>query len=186
MKAPAEITTARLVLRRPVASDAEEIFKRYASDASVCRYLAWPIHTTVADTRAFLEFSDQAWEQWPAGPYLIFSKDTRTLLGSTGLSFETLGRASIGCVLARDSWDKGFATEATRAMKHVAAQVGADELFACCHPDHQPSRRVLEKCGFAEQRSLHRKCEFPNLTPGKILDAVCYVWTAKLEQGKRH
>ena len=183
MKAPAEITTARLVLRRPVASDAEEIFARYAGDASVGRYLAWPIHKTIDDTRAFLGFSDQEWARWPAGPYLIFSKDTRTLLGSTGFSFETDGRASTGYVLARDSWNKGFATEATQAMKQVAAQVGAGELFACCHPDHQPSRRVLEKCGFVEERSLQLKCEFPNLAPGKTLDAVCYVWTAKLEQG---
>jgi len=93
MKAPAEITTARLVLRRPVASDAEEIFARYAGDASVGRYLAWPIHKTIDDTRAFLDFSDQEWARWPAGPYLIFSKDTCTLLGSTGFSFETDGRA---------------------------------------------------------------------------------------------
>jgi len=44
MKGPERIETARLVLRRPTAADAEAIFNRYAGDSDVTRYLAWPRH----------------------------------------------------------------------------------------------------------------------------------------------
>ncbi|MFT5501379.1 MAG: RimJ/RimL family protein N-acetyltransferase [Woeseiaceae bacterium] len=78
----AEITTDRLLLRKPTVADASAIFDRYASDPVVCQYLAWPMHRTVDDTLAFLEFSDTEWAHWPAGPYLIFSKAGDALAGS--------------------------------------------------------------------------------------------------------
>ena len=90
----AEITTDRLLLRKPTAADAKAIFDRYASDPMVCHYLAWPMHRTVDDTLAFLEFSDAEWARWPAGPYLIFSKGGDVLYGSTGLAFESPTLAS--------------------------------------------------------------------------------------------
>ncbi len=69
MKAPARIETARLVLRRPTFSDAGPVFERYASDPHVTRFLGWPRHRSVVETEAFLQFSRQEWERWPAGPY---------------------------------------------------------------------------------------------------------------------
>jgi RimJ/RimL family protein N-acetyltransferase len=54
-----------------VSADAELIFRRYASDPEVTKFLGWPRHTSIEQTQAFLEFSDAEWEKWPAGPYLI-------------------------------------------------------------------------------------------------------------------
>jgi RimJ/RimL family protein N-acetyltransferase len=90
------IETERLVLRRPVASDAEAILGCYAGDPDVTRYLGWATHHTVDDTRAFLEFSDREWSRWPAGPYVVSSRATGELLGGTGLVFESPQRAVTG------------------------------------------------------------------------------------------
>lgn len=178
MKAPETIKTERLLLRKPVSADAEDIFKRYASDAEVTRYLAWPMHTSVDDTHAFLEFSDAEWERWPAGPYLICALSDGRLLGSTGLAFEVPLRATTGYVLAKDSWGQGFATEALLAMRALAADLGVERLYAMCYPEHQPSRRVLEKGGFEFEGTLRRFSEFPNLHPGVADDVVSYAWIA--------
>lgn len=179
--APPEIRTDRLLLRKPNEGDVGAIFERYASDDSVCRYLAWPVHKSVNDTRAFLEFSESEWQGWPAGPYLIFSLLNGSLIGSTGLKFETPRRASTGYVIAKDSWGNGFATEALTAMKVTAAEAGVHRLFAWCHPDHLRSRRVLEKCGFELEGLLRRYGEFPNLSPGIAMDVVSYSWLPELE-----
>jgi RimJ/RimL family protein N-acetyltransferase len=40
MKAPETLQTARLLIRRPVSTDAEAIFRRYASDPVVTCYLS--------------------------------------------------------------------------------------------------------------------------------------------------
>jgi RimJ/RimL family protein N-acetyltransferase len=77
--------TTRLVLRKPRLADAPAIFERYASDPEVTRFLSWPRHSTVADTRTFIEFSDAEWTRWPAGPYLVESRDG-VLLGGAGLA----------------------------------------------------------------------------------------------------
>ncbi len=156
--------SSRLLLRRPEVSDAEAIFQCYASDPEVTRYLAWPTHRSPADTRVFLAFSDAEWARWPAGPLLIFSDADGRLLGSTGLGFEALHRATTGYVLARDAWGQGYATEAAQVMVELASALGVSRLSATCHHAHLASRRVLEKAGFSSEGILTSHTVFPNLS----------------------
>jgi RimJ/RimL family protein N-acetyltransferase len=173
-KAPERIETARLILRRPRVQDAEEVFARYASDREVSRYLAWRLHESPATTRAFLEFSDAEWERWPAGPYLVESREDGRLLGGSGFAFETPYRASTGYVFARDAWGQGYATEALLAEVEVAWAMGVVRLYAVCHVDHVASTRVLEKARFRKEGVLQRYLEFPNLDAGGPADVWCY------------
>ncbi len=174
LQAPTSVTTERLLLRRPLPSDAAAIFTRYAADPEVTRYMAWPTHQTLADTQAFLAFSDEHWRQWPAGPYLVFAKDDGRLLGGAGFLFETSSRAMTGYVLARDSWGRGYATEALAAVVGVARSAGIRRLYALCHVAHDASTRVLEKCGFEREGTLRCYEEFPNLSPGEPSDVICH------------
>lgn len=168
------IETDRLILRPPRADDARGVFERYASDPRVTRYLGWPTHTSIADTDAFLAFCAAEWQRWPAGPFLIETRDTRTLLGSTGLGFDAPQQAATGYVLAHDAWGRGYATEALGAMRDLGARLGLTRLYALCHPEHRASARVLEKCGFALEGTLHARSAFPNLAPGVAADVLCY------------
>lgn len=174
MNAPERLETSRLVLRRPAAADAAAIFTRYAGDPDVTRFLGWPTHRSVADTEAFVAWSDSEWQRSPAGPYLIESRADGTLLGGTGLGFETPYRAVTGYVLAKDAWGRGFATETLQAMRDLARRLGVQRLYALCHPDHRASFRVLEKCGFTREGTLRRFAEFPNIQPGAPADMLCY------------
>lgn len=174
MKAPQRYGTRRLVLRRPRAEDAEAIFNRYANDPEVTRYLAWPRHRTIDDTRAFLGFSDAEWERHPCGPYLVESRDKGRLLGGSGLAFDSEDTASTGYVFAKDAWGYGYATETLRAVVRIARDLGVTRLYALCHVDHAPSWRVLEKCGFARVALLRGSDEFPNLGPGIPRDVLRY------------
>ena len=174
-KAPARYETARLVLRRPEAADAEAIFTRYAGDPEVTKYLGWPRHRSLDDTREFLAFSDAEWARWPAGPYLIESRATGALVGGTGLGFESATEASTGYVFARDAWGVGYATEALQAMVELSRRLGVRRLYALCHPEHRASWRVLVKAGFSREGTLSRHTAFPNLKPGVLADVLCYV-----------
>jgi len=177
MKGPERFETERLILRKPVAADAGEVFARYASDSEVTRYMGWPRHFSIEDTKAFLSFSDAEWIRWPAGPYLIESRPDKKLVGSTGFGFETPAKAATGYVLAREEWGKGYATEALAAMVRAAAEIGIRELYALCHPEHLASIRVLEKCGFRLKERLEKFASFPNLHPGQRGDCLYYVRT---------
>lgn len=161
--APEHIETARLILRRPLREDADAIFRRYANDPESTRYLAWPRHRTLQDTLQFLAFSDAEWDHSPGGPYLIELRESRQVIGSTGIAFETEYRASTGYVLARDLWGRGFASEALLGIVGVCTAVGLARLHAMCHVEHAASCRVLEKCGFQREGILRRHTAFPNL-----------------------
>jgi ribosomal-protein-alanine N-acetyltransferase len=176
-KAPARIETPRLVIRRPLAADAEAMFTRYAGDPEVTRYLGWPRHRAVSDTRDFLAFSDAEWTRWPAGPYMIESRTSSELLGGTGLGFDTPYEASTGYVLARDAWGHGYATEALQAMVELARALRVRRLYALCHPEHQASQHVLQKGGLVREAMLYRYAAFPNLKPGMLSDVLCYART---------
>lgn len=173
-KAPERFETGRLVLRRPTAGDAAAIFARYAGDPEVTRYMSFPRHVSIDQTRAFLDFSDDEWRRWPAGPYLIEHRADGRLLGGTGLGFDTPWCASTGYLLARDAWRQGIATEALAAMVVVARQAGVVRLYAMCHLDHAASRRVLEKGGFVHEGVVPKATTFPNLAASGPQDAHCY------------
>ena len=168
------IETDRLILRPPQPDDARAVFERYASDPRVTRYLGWPTHRNLDDTRGFLSFSAAEWQRWPAGPFLIEARDTHALLGSTGLGFDAPDNAATGYVLAHDAWGHGYASEALAAMRDLAGRLAVRRLYALCHPDHRASARVLEKCGFTLEQTLRAHAEFPNLAPGVVSDVCCY------------
>jgi ribosomal-protein-alanine N-acetyltransferase len=140
----------------------------------VTRFLGWPTHRTLTDTEEFLTFCAAEWERWPAGPLLIESRADGTVLGSTGLGFESAQQAATGYVLAHDAWGFGYATEALTAMRDRAAELGLERLYALCHPEHRASARVLEKCGFLCEGTLREYTVFPNLAPASPADVLCY------------
>jgi RimJ/RimL family protein N-acetyltransferase len=174
MDLPRELHTARLQLRRPERGDAPRIFERFAADAEVTRYLSWPRHRSVADTREFLEASEREWEAHGTGPYLIFTRDA-LLAGATGVHLETPYRASTGYALARDAWGRGYATESTRAIVALTWTIPRlARLYALCHPENEASVRVLEKCGFAREGRLRKFLVFPNLRAQDPCDVLIY------------
>jgi RimJ/RimL family protein N-acetyltransferase len=178
MQAPEHIDTSRLILRRPRAGDVEPIFSRYAGDPDVTRWLGWPRHESLDHTRMFLAFSDAEWTRWPAGPYLVESRDNGQLLGSTGFGFETPERAATGYVFAKDAWGKGYATESLLAIVRIACDLSMTRLHACCHVANPASWRVLEKCGFVREGDIS-PLTFPNLAPDESRDAVHYALALK-------
>jgi len=173
MRAPEHISSARLTLRRPVHTDAQAIYQAYAGDASVTRMLAWPCHTSIDDTVAFIDWSDSEWATRSVGPYVILDQ-SGAVIGSTGLDVEAPHRAATGYVLARQAWGHGYATEATHTMAVLADELGISRLYALCHPENRASTNVLRKTGFMREGLLRRHTVFPNLHPAAPHDVECW------------
>ena len=157
-----QITTARLRLRKPTTADLQSIFEQYASDPVVTRYLSWPTHKTIADTEAFLEFSDAQWNSNAVGPFLIETLNNGQLVGSTGLELDTPYRASTGYLFSQAVWGQGYASEALAAMIDLAGQLDVHRIEAITHVDHHASGHVLIKGGFHQEGVLREHTVFPN------------------------
>ncbi len=173
------LLTPRISLRPPRDRDAQSIFECYASDPKVTRFVHWPRHSSIGDTRAFLNFSSAEWVKWPAGPLLMESLEDGRLLGSTGLNFECSDVASTGYVLAQREWGVGLASEALRAMVALADSLKVRRLYAHCHARHAASIRVLERGGFEFDALLEKHSVFPNLDDAAPQDVHRYVHSSR-------
>ena len=63
------IETERLVLRRFAIGDAEAMYRNWASDPEVTKYLTWPAHTGVEMSKAVLKewttaYANHSYYQW--------------------------------------------------------------------------------------------------------------------------
>ena len=118
-----------MLLRTPRLDDAEAVFKAYASDVEVTRFLPWSAHGSVEDTRAYLQQRiDGAGEATHA--YWALTSDGG-VLGIIGLRFEG-SEAEIGFVVARPLWNRGYATEALQAVLEVARETGRFQRVLTC------------------------------------------------------
>lgn len=162
---PEEILTDRLRLRGPVVTDTATIFRAYAQDPVVCRYMIWVPHESEAITRSFIAACIDAWKGGNRMPYVITPRGSNDAIGM--LEARVQGTAvDIGCVLARSHWGRGLMPEAIRAL--ASASLSHPHIFrvqATCDVENVASRRALEKSGFIREGRLERYTVHPNLSP---------------------
>lgn len=77
------------------------------------------------------------------------------LIGCAGLAEED-GETVIGYWIARQHWNKGYATEAVRAVLRLAPTLGHCRIVARHFIDNAASARVLAKTGFCPTGEIRR------------------------------
>lgn len=138
--------TTRLMLRPGWAEDAPELARAIA-DERIVRNLStapWPFE--LRDAEAFL-----AQPRDPLLPSLLIFERTEAaprLVGACGLGRRASGSVEMGYWIARQNWNRGFATEAGQALIEIARALGLGRLEASHFLDNPASGRVLEKLGF--------------------------------------
>lgn len=162
MRPPAEFETARLHLRAPRIEDADAIFREYAADSEVTRYMIWVPHESVDSVREFLKTALQHWEDGTEFSWVIKERTGSGAIGmiSTGVRAHKVG---IGYVLARRCWNRGYMTEVVSAVSDwLLSQSGVYRVWAVCDIENIGSARALEKSGFDCEGTLRRWIVLPN------------------------
>ena len=162
---PEHIKTARLQLRPPEASDAPAIFRAYARDADVCRYMVWTPHDCEDATRDFITSCIDAWHAGNRLPFILTERTSNIAIGMLEARWSGT-MIDIGYVLAKAHWRKGFMPEAVTAL--TATALANDRIFrvqATCDVENLASQRTLEKSGYVREGRLERHAVLPNLSP---------------------
>lgn len=150
------IRTERLLLRPLREGDEEAIFG-YASDPRIDRYVIWNHHRAVEESRFYLLGVLERYSAGDAAPWAIVEQENNTLIGTVGFVevWPSHLRAEIGYALAPDFWNRGIATEATRAAINWGfREMGLHRIEARCDPQNIASARVMEKCGMEYEGTL--------------------------------
>jgi ribosomal-protein-alanine N-acetyltransferase len=159
---PEKILTERLILNRFRYEDGEEIFYTYASKPEVTKFMSWPTHQTIHDTRNFLNYVIPAWKLGKDYSFAIRLKTTNRMIGSCGMLNED-GKIQFGYVFGPLHWGNGYATEATAAMlATLKNQAGVFRIGTFIDTENLASIRVVEKCGLVEEARLKKWFRFPN------------------------
>ena len=143
------LETERLVLRAPRLADVKAIV-RLAGDRRIAENTARIPHPYGADdAEQFLAIVNR---QDGEATFAIELRGELTgkseLIGMCGVEPRE-GLAEIGYWLGVAYWDRGYATEAVRALiDHAFGELEHEGLQAGARVSNPASRRVLEKCGF--------------------------------------
>ena len=161
---PDHFETDRLILRLPRRDDAPAIFAAYAQDPKVTRYLTWHPHKNIEETYAIIDLNLKLWCDGTAFTYVLTLKDSDSPIGKIAIHPDGF-KASIGYVLARSYWGKGFMTEAVRAVTDwILCQPDIYRVFATCDVNNPASAKVMEKAGMKYEGLLRRYMIHPNVS----------------------
>ena len=149
------------------------MFRNWAKDPEVTKYLTWPPHTDVGVTHALLEewtrqYSDPAWYSWA-----MELRQTGELIGNISVVHmeEQIEAAEIGYCMGRAWWGKSLMPEALRAvMGFLFDEVGANRVCAKHDRRNPKSGRVMEKAGM-QREGILRAAAYNN---HGVCDLVCY------------
>ena len=161
---PERLITDRLILRRPLLSDAAAIFAEYAQDAEVTRHLIWRPHRNIQETTDFLAGCLARWESGEELTWGITHKGDDRVVGMVACRIRGHA-ADVGYVLARPYWNRGYGTEAVRVViRWAAALEPIFRVWAVCDTANGASARVLEKVGMSREGVLRRWIVHPNVS----------------------
>lgn len=167
------LETERLILRRFVKSDAQDVFNNWASDPEVTKYLGWPPHSDISVTRKFMRKRLRAYARKDYYSWAIALKETGRVIGTIAANRHNDATASvtIGYVIGKAWWNQGYMTEALRAViKFFFEECGMNRVEAMHDPRNPGSGRVMQKAGMIYEGTL-RQADWSNQGVG---DKACY------------
>lgn len=146
-----QLETERLLIR-DFAEDDFDAVHAYGSDPEVVRYMIFP-PSTPENTREHLARCTTFAQEQPRRIYDmgIVEKASGRLIGgiTVGLLEEVPGEAAFSYLFNRNSWGRGYATEALKAMARFGfEELGLRRLTDSCDIQNTASARVMEKAGF--------------------------------------
>lgn len=172
------LETERLILRQFRIEDAEAMYRNWASDDEVTRYLTWPTHSSAELTETLVmdwvkHYSESDYYNWA-----IELKETKEVIGNISVVRiqEELNATDMGYCMGKAWWGNGIMPEALRAVIGYLFDEVQVNRIAACHDVHNPkSGRVMEKAGMKLEGVLRAS--------GRNNQGICdVVWHSILKQ----
>ena len=152
------IETPRLILRRAKIEDAEAMFRNWANDTEVTRYLTWPPHESIEVTQSLLQSWVDRYQTDDYYQWMIVLRETNEPIGSIMAS--TMGRAQsahIGYCIGKHWWHQGIMSETLKAvMDFLFDEVGYHRVESLHDPNNPYSGAVMRKCGMKYEGRLRQ------------------------------
>lgn len=164
-----KLTTKRLILRPLELTDDYSMYE-YAKHSQVGPNAGWKPHESISETRDFINYAIKKRDYGQPGIYSIVLKETSKMIGTIEIHSYKEFKAEIGFVLNPEYWNKGYVTEASKAIIIYAFEVlNIKRLQYGYFLFNGRSKRVCEKLEFKREGVF--RSAFQNFDE-EILDEV--------------
>lgn len=157
-----ELVTSRLRLRKIRMADVESFYTRLGGSEAVTKYMLFQTHRTMAESKASIEKWLSRYEAGKCYHWAIALQSTDELIGVIDLlAFdEKKGRASFAYMLGEAFWNRGYGTEAVRAVFDFGFREMELEFIEADHMEENgASGAVMRKCGMTYRETVPEKYE---------------------------
>lgn len=143
------LETERLILTEWCVEDAEVLFE-LNSDTEVIKYTGDPGFKDVNEAKVLIDNYDQ-YKRYKMGRLAAIVKRTGKMIGWCGLKYdEEDDFVDLGFRFLQAEWNKGYATEASKAvLMHGFNELHLEKIIAHAMVENIASQRVMQKLGMS-------------------------------------
>lgn len=154
-KGTCELKSDRMKLRRFILSDAKSMYKNYATDERVTRFLSWTPYVCVEDVESFLQSVLEEYNR-PDTYHWAIEVDGEIIGSISTISIDEKNcSCEVGYCVAYDYWNRGITSEALRmVIRFLFEEVEMHRIMAKHDVDNPASGKVMQKCGMTYEGIL--------------------------------
>ena len=165
--------TNRLIIRHPNMDDAADIFRNYAQDSEVTKYLTWKPHKELKETQRWIQYCIENANTKSSLVFVLYSKEASEAIGMIDFRLEGF-KAHFGYVLARRYWNQGLMTEAMQPLiEYFNENPSIYRLWAAHDIENEASGKVMLKLGMRCEGVMSGKLIYPNIS-SEPRDSIYY------------
>jgi ribosomal-protein-alanine N-acetyltransferase len=167
------IETERLILRKFTIDDAEDMFKNWANDGDVTKYLTWPVHSDVEVSKNIISMWEKENDSLNHYQWCIELKELGEAIGSISVVTieEDISAVEVGYCIGKKFWGLGITSEAFSALiPFFFEEMQVNRVQARHDLNNPASGRVMAKCGLVKE-GMRRQGDKNNTG---ICDVVLY------------
>jgi len=154
------LETKHLLIRDHIADDLQA-FHALVSDRAVMRYLPDIYCASIEDSRHNLQTSiaEIRAEHRTKYFFAILERSSEQFVGAIGLLLRPEptrhSRGNLGYFIHKKFWNKGYTTEAAKAVLHFGfEELGLHKVTCGCLSENAGSEAVMKKCGMIKEAEL--------------------------------
>lgn len=153
------IKTDRLILRRYKLNDSSNMYKNWASDSEVTRFLSWAPHPNEDFTKKLINEWINEYEDNKKYHWVIELRENKKVIGDIS-SFNLNDKhcsCEIGYCLSRDYWDSGIMSESLKSViNYLFVKVGFNRIVAMHDTNNPASGKVMMKNNMKYEGTLRQ------------------------------
>ena len=178
-KGTVRLETERLILRRFSIGDAPDMYRNWARDQRVTRFLTWDPHPNIEATAEILTNWSEHYREPFFYHWAIVPKVLGEPIGSIGATavHNNTDSLEVGYCIGHKWWHQGYTSEAfAELIRFWFNEVKVNRIEATHAAENVNSGKVMQKCGLKYEGKLR---QYDRKNGGPLFDVCFYAILAE-------